>query len=68
MQEMKPYVVEIAIMGKVGEATSDRLKASVDELFLHKAKKFPPDSRFDWSTATCNVVDFETVKTPISRW
>ncbi len=60
---MKSYVVEITIMGKI-ETTSDMLKSSVDELFLRKAQKFSPDHRFDWSTAICNVVEIEPVKTP----
>jgi hypothetical protein len=63
----RQFTVEIAIMGRAGEASGDLLKRSVEELYLRKAQKFSPDHRFDWSTARCDVTQIEQVRTPNTR-
>ncbi len=57
-------IVEISV---VGTGTADNLKVSVDEYFIRRCRTYPPDSRFDWSTAQCNTVEIEQVKTPIPK-
>lgn len=60
---MKTHCVEITVLGG-DDSTPEALKYAVETFFLSKTIRFPPDSKFVWSTAKCAVVDFEKTKTP----
>ncbi len=65
MDDERIVVVEITVRAKpFKDGTAENLKASVDEYFIRRAQKFPPDSRFDWETAQCYVSEIEKVRTP----
>lgn len=49
MQHEKVFAVVVTVPGGP-DATADALKVAVQEL-ITKAKRYPPDRRFDWGAA-----------------
>jgi len=56
------FAVEITVEGKPG-ASAELLRTAINE-YLQRALKYPPDMRFDWTTARCDVVERDVVRTP----
>lgn len=54
----RAFVVEFIVSSDSEEATADHLHAAVMHL-LAKAKKYPPDSKFNWEMIHVDVVPWK---------